>query len=295
MPRKNSESKIEDVIEGRLKPIEENVKKLESNTKKSLDGIETQFKTLQGMLEQMLTHKFSNNNSESIEYQNKDTALFINDEPDANINLKISNTIPGPEKLTDSVSFCQFKDWQRKFENFITFQGLKGARTKQLSALLISFFNQDILDVVRLVLSINYEEVSYENILKKLEEYFKKRESGRIRRSQFMNRKQEEGESFMSFYREKVKLFQLTDPCIQCYDRCLSDHLVESIHDVEIRKKCRTLPDTCTLEEIIRICESEEVATQEERKSSMKNVAIINKDNEINKICLRCKKNGIVL
>ncbi|CAB0005450.1 unnamed protein product, partial [Nesidiocoris tenuis] len=98
----------------------------------------------------------------------------------------------------------------------------------------------------------------------KLESYYKKKDNSRIRRSQFTNRKQEDGENFMSFFREKLKLFQLSDPCPQCYHQCLADNVIESLRDENVRRKCRTLPDSTELSDIVKICQAEEMVIREE-------------------------------
>ena len=80
-------------------------------------------------------------------------------------------------------------------------------------------------------------EVSAKFLLEKLENYYKKK-NPRIRRS--IQRQQEERESFMNFYREKPKLFQIFDPCTHCFNQCLTDHVIEALYDPNLRKKCRS-------------------------------------------------------
>ncbi|CAG9765042.1 unnamed protein product [Ceutorhynchus assimilis] len=80
---------------------------------------------------------------------------------------------------------------------------------------------------------------------------------------------------------------KLTDPCANCYQRCLTDHIIATIADPEVRRKCRLLPDTASIDEVMKICEQEERAYDEEQKSR-----IINKiDEKIftnKKKCYRC-------
>lgn len=208
----------------------------------------------------------------------------INPAPNA---LKLKN-VPGPENLQESASLAHFLDWKDKFENYILLQGLELVPPEKLNAVLYSFISQEVADVIRLVLKVPLRS-DYKITLTKLEEYFKSKENGRTRRCLFSKRKQQEGESFGSFFREKVKLFQLTDPCKHCYDRTLADNVIESLRDEGTRRRCRTLPDSCTISDIVRICETEELARQEEERNSSQDVAKVTVTRK-NKLCYRCNK-----
>lgn len=108
-----------------------------------------------------------------------------------------------------------------------------------------------------------FEDKRHQKIkgINQLENNFKNKENGSIRPSQFMGRKQQEGESFTHFDREKLELLQLSDTCSNGYERCLADYLIE--WDAELRKKCRILPESSNIKEFKNLCENNEAAREE--------------------------------
>lgn len=271
-----------------------NVAQRLESTEKAIKNIEKNFtlqiEKLQGTIISLLNKNLETNTglvekSTDSDIRSTNENTIFNEE---NGRIQLIGGIPGPEKLTEELTIGQFKDWRQKFENYLLFQNLKADSKGQLTALLSTYFSQEISDIVRLVLKINdLKLVKTSEVLDKLEEYFKQKENGRILRSKFINRKQDEGETFSHFYREKLKLFQLTEPCSHCYDQCLTDHIIESLYDADLRRKCRTLPDTASVDDIRRLCENEETAAKEEQQYT-KEILKIQQKSKTNKKCFRC-------
>ena len=259
MPNKRK-TKAEELLDERLGPVEA-----------AIDAIKDQLTSLTKALAAPIKSPPAVDEEES-------------DEADKYIRIQ---GIPKPENLEEQYSLAQFQDWRRRYLNYLKAQGAQSAPVKQGNAILSTFLGQEISDVLRLVLEIPPES-DYVSVLDRLEGYYRGKENGRIRRSQFTNRKQEEGENFMSFYREKMKLFHVSDPCQHCYERSLIDNIIESLRDEHTRRKCRALPDSSSLSDLVKLCEAEEMANREERSHSGEGISRVLQPQRKNRQCPRC-------
>ena len=260
-------SKTEEMFEDRLGPVEA-----------AIEALGNQLKMLTQVFEKTSTSQAQGTPHQSTPDLGIELTSARSSEQG---NTKISG-IPQPEKLEEVYTFAQFQDWRRRYVNYLRAQGAHLIPTEQTNAVFFSFLGQEISDVLRLVLNIPFGS-NYEEVLDELDKYYRKKENGRIRRSQFTCRKQEEGESFMSFYREKMKLFHISDPCSHCYERFLADNVIESLRDEKVRRKCRALPDSSKLSEIVKICEADEMVSREED-----NIERVSKVSRSQKKCPRC-------
>ncbi|KAF6199666.1 hypothetical protein GE061_005964 [Apolygus lucorum] len=226
MPRR---TRAEEKLEERLAPVEAAISAFRSQIEKLTQAVVTATTSRQTIPSSPVVPR--NHRSPTSEDIPTSTRF---EEPtfsrvDERRSVKLSG-LPKPEKLEESYSFAQFNDWKRRYVNYLIAEGALRVPTEQTNAILFSFLSQEICDVLTLVLNIPYGS-DYDGVLDELDEYYRKKENGRIRRSQFTKRKQEEGESFKSFYREKTKLYQISDPCSHCYERCLIDNIIESLRD----------------------------------------------------------------
>ena len=291
----SNEGKERNPLEESLQRTQDSLVVLESKTKEMVNNLQCNMNLQLQQLQETIKGMLSTKENVADNIPHNDSQI----ESEGNIKqiqpiVKITGHFPLPGKLAENITFAQYTDWRRAFENYLIIQGLQNVSSLQVNAILLSLFDQDMLDVLRLVMKIDdSNKVNVVTILNELEKYFKKKENYRMRRSQFMSRKQEPGESFMSFYRQKLKLFQLTDPCVSCYETCIIDHVIESLYDSEVRKKCRLLPENASLDSLVKLCEAEEVATLEENtQMQLSKVNTVRKQQKnLTKICRRCNNN----
>lgn len=168
--------------------------------------------------------------------------------------------MPAPLQL-ESVGdiLSKWKNFKQKFKIFLSAAGLDRVNEGRKSAILLNCLGEEAQNIYFNVLKKSDENPKYEELLKLFDDYFEPKQNELINTYNFLNRNQEDGESFDQFYVELKRLVKICH--FKEEDRMLRDRIVMGIQDKKLQRKLLENGEL-SLDEAINKCRASELSKE---------------------------------
>ena len=150
--------------------------------------------------------------------------------PDSSVNerkaARLSINIP-ELKLKGEASYSKYKIWRQEWNDFANLAKLNSFSQSEQLSYLRQTLAEDMKDILRHSLNVPDDtEMPLSEILTKLDEYYKTKRGEALRRYEFNQCRQHQGESFDIFLVRLRKLADDADLCKQCIDKRIGDGIM---------------------------------------------------------------------
>ncbi|XP_046384939.1 uncharacterized protein LOC124155265 [Ischnura elegans] len=184
--------------------------------------------------------------------------------------LASSVKLPPDLDLQGANAATKFPAWLDAFEDYLIAIGHDESHDKVKLSLLRNIMGEEARSVLSTIPMTGEERKSYENVTKRLGEYVKPRTNECYERYLFMDRKQNEGETFGQFMtacRKLIKSCNYNDTTDEetVEEKILRDKIVHGIRDKVIREGLLRV-DNLTLRKAETYCRATEQSRQQANK-----------------------------
>ena len=164
-----------------------------------------------------------------------------------------------PSKLLPDVTFTSFKHWKRGWEDFSLTAGITSLPQDHQLAYLRQALSSDMQCILRNNIGVEDDStLPIDNIIGKIEDYFKSQRNQALRRLNYNRCRQKQGEDLMPFIARLRQNATDADLCDKCRDTRIFDSIVSGITGdyEELRVKLLAMKPETTLDEAIAFCSS---------------------------------------
>ena len=167
-----------------------------------------------------------------------------------------------PERLARDVSLRTFKSWRQTWEDYATLARLHKLSSLEQIACLRTCFTEEMRSTLEHV--IGEDSNSTKDVLDRIEKHLRNQRNVALDRVLFEERRQEEGESFDSFFISLKELAGEAELCDSCLDDRLTTRIISGIRDSECRRRLLALRPFPKLQEAVDMCRSAEISKSNE-------------------------------
>ena len=181
---------------------------------------------------------------------------------------------PGPQalKLSEKPDVAEFTGWENAFRNFEVRQRAATFSNKERIASMIGHFSPEFSkiydsNIKRTVVAADANDPTIEEAIIAIKAHVRQNTNILIDRYNFMNRKQEEGESFETFYADLRRLSTYADACQNCLATTLITLITIGVRDKKLRKNLLKISPAPDIARVERECRSWETAEADVNKT----------------------------
>ena len=166
---------------------------------------------------------------------------------------------PRPPLLQEDTTYSKFKSWRETWQDYTMLIQLEKLPPGSQRAHLRSCISEEMRSYIKCALGITKEtEMTVDAILDSIENHLRQRRNIAIDRVAFVERRQQEGESFDSFYVSIKKLAEEADLCNECIEQRLVTRIMSGVRSKELKQKLLAINPFPKLKDVIDICRSYE-------------------------------------
>lgn len=181
------------------------------------------------------------------------------------------------ESMGDNLQ--KWKNFKQQLEIFITAAGLDRASETRKSAILLNFIGKEGQDIYFNILKQNQENLKYEELVRKFDEYFEPQHNELVSSFKFNKKVQEDGETWDNFYSEIKRLAKICN-FGEMENRMLRDKIVMGIRDIKVQRRLLE-SSSLTLEQAVAVCRAAEISKEHvqilQKNEALQEVDVINK------------------
>ena len=143
---------------------------------------------------------------------------------------------PRPPLLQEDTTYSKFKSWRETWQDYTMLIQFEKLPPGSQRAHLRSCISEEMRSYIKCALGINKEtEMTVDAILDSIENHLRQRRNIAIDRVAFVERRQQEGESFDSFYVSIKKLAEEADLCDECIEQRLVTRIMSGVRSKELK------------------------------------------------------------
>ena len=159
------------------------------------------------------------------------------------------------QKLSSEATLEEFENWRYLWDMFVGVNELKKIPVETQVQHLCLSFTSDMLEVLRNKLKIPSDtDMSVDEILVEVRKHFRKKRNIILDKVDFMNRRQEEGESFDSYYNAWQRIGRHAEIEAETVDQKMVAKIIHGLKDLELREKLLSIDPLPSADEVIKRC-----------------------------------------
>ena len=159
------------------------------------------------------------------------------------------------QKLSSEATLEEFENWRYLWDMFVGVNELKKIPVETQVQHLCLSFTSDMLEVLRNKLKIPSDtDMSVDEILVEVRKHFRKKRNIILDKVDFMNRRQEEGESFDSYYNALQRIGRHAEIEAETVDQKMVAKIIHGLKDLELREKLLSIDPLPSADEVIKRC-----------------------------------------
>ena len=170
------------------------------------------------------------------------------------------------QKLSSEATLEEFENWRYLWDMFVGVNELKKIPVETQVQHLCLSFTADMLEVLRNKLKIPPDtEMSVDEILVEVRKHFRKKRNIILDKVDFMSRKQEEGESFDSYYNALQRIAKHAEIESETMDQKMVTKIIHGLRDSDLREKLLSIDPLPTTDDVVKRC----IAAESSKKDNM--------------------------
>ena len=167
-----------------------------------------------------------------------------------------------PEKLARDISLRAFKSWRNTWEDYATLARLSRLPSAEQIACLRTCFTDEMRSTLEHIIAEDSSDPS--DVLDKIEKHLRDQRNVALDRVLFEERRQDEGESFDSFFISLKELAAEAELCDHCLEDRITTRIISGIRDSETRRQLLAIRPFPKLQEAADRCRSAEISKANE-------------------------------
>ena len=191
---------------------------------------------------------------------------------------------PRPTLLDTDITYSKYKAWREAWDDYSMLQRIDTLPLHNQHAFFRSCLTEDMRTYLKCAIDINTGGTStVKEILDAIQAHLRSKRNVTLDRVAFVERKQEEGKQFDSFFVAIKKLADEADICQQCVEVRLCTRIMSGVRDTELRHKLLALNPFPELKTVLDICRAHESAIKNARDLSSKKITKVANNHPKNK------------
>ena len=179
----------------------------------------------------------------------------------------VKMTVRPPEPLEDGLSLKDFRRWEASWDNYVLLTKLSTKERSSQIATFKSFCKPEFLQRLKYAMGISDDtNKDLKEIFKAIYEYLNSQRNVTVDRYKLIRRKQETGETFDDFYVQLCEQAEDANLAGMNEQNWLSTLIISGIKGDELRQDLLSKKPAPTLEQVVSLCRSKEVAEREDKR-----------------------------
>ena len=186
--------------------------------------------------------------------------------------------------LSGEPTMTEFKEWQKGWDDYANLnRAVDFPRDIQVSAVRQYFFSPAFtttFDTAVTVTAATRDAPTVAEIVASIQTYVRGKKNVMVDRYEFYRRRQEEGESFESFYVDLKRRAGEAEICATCKDSTIATMIAVGVDDPELATKLLALRPAPDLDTVLTTCRSHEAAIKDQKSTAKMKSANLAKGNQ---------------
>ena len=170
-------------------------------------------------------------------------------------------SIPLPSPLSADATLRVYEEWKSSWEDYVIMAGLNTHPQRIQLAYLRRCLDSDMKEMLihSLGVSVN-SAMPLCDIIQLIDNHMRRQRNQTLRRQQFNQCRQAQGQSFDTFYVRLKQMAADADLCRHCLDDRLLDGIISGVSDRDLAERIQALDIPPSLSQVVNMCRSHEAA-----------------------------------